>query len=120
MTYVCPNCGNDRFHEVGAVATTTDVILEPPAEEGGKPTFVDYDTVGSQSIWDASVGYFIECSSCLQAIDAEDFISRQPDDEALAEIHQLLDGKMWDADTIEAVAAVIRATGKDIRPPEVA
>ena len=113
--FICPECGNDRFHEVGVVTTTTDVVLEPT--EGGKPKFVDYHPAGSQSIWDASDGYYIECASCLTQIDADGFTSRKPDDVALAEIHQLLDGKMWNADTLDAIAEVVRATGKEIRPP---
>lgn len=38
--------------------------------------------------------------------------------EALAAIAQLLDRKVWDSDTLNAVADVIRAAGFQIRDPE--
>ena len=38
--------------------------------------------------------------------------------EALNDIHVLLDGKEWGSDTLEQIAEVIRATGREILEPD--
>ncbi|MBI2216352.1 MAG: hypothetical protein HYU51_03550 [Candidatus Rokubacteria bacterium] len=43
---------------------------------------------------------------------------RITDSEAMRRIHRILDGREWSgADDLEAVAEVVRATGREIRPP---
>jgi len=37
---------------------------------------------------------------------------------ALGRIHALLDGTEWDADTLDAIADVVRAAGLAVRGPE--
>ena len=37
------------------------------------------------------------------------------DIEALNAIHQLLDGKEWDTDTLDQIAEVLRETGREVR-----
>jgi hypothetical protein len=39
--------------------------------------------------------------------------------EALNRIHECLNGLEWSADTLEAIAALIEATGRPIAPPPV-
>ena len=39
------------------------------------------------------------------------------DTEALNRIHECLNGLEWSADTLEAIAALIEATGRPIAPP---
>ena len=41
------------------------------------------------------------------------------DTEALNRIHACLDGVEWSADTLEAIAALVEATGRPIAPPPV-
>ena len=41
------------------------------------------------------------------------------DTEALDRIHECLNGLEWSADTLEAIAALIEATGRPIAPPPV-
>lgn len=40
------------------------------------------------------------------------------DSEALDRIHKLLDGREWSADTLDAIADVVRSTGRVIREPQ--
>jgi hypothetical protein len=41
------------------------------------------------------------------------------DTEALNRIHDCLNGLEWSADTLEAIAALLEATGRPIAPPPV-
>jgi len=41
------------------------------------------------------------------------------DTEALNRIHACLDGVEWSGDTLEAIAALVDATGRPIAPPPV-
>ena len=40
---------------------------------------------------------------------------QQRDLEALNDIHELLDGKEWDSDTLNNIAEIIRETGREVR-----
>lgn len=40
------------------------------------------------------------------------------DSGALVRIHRLLDGRQWSADTLDAIADVVRSTGRVIREPK--
>ena len=41
------------------------------------------------------------------------------DTEALNRIHECLNGLEWSADTLDAIAALVEATGRPIAPPAV-
>ena len=41
------------------------------------------------------------------------------DTEALNRIHECLNGLEWSADTLEAIATLVEATGRPIAPPPV-
>ncbi len=43
---------------------------------------------------------------------------KHPDARALDAIARELDGVEWDADTLDAIAAIIRATGRQVRDIE--
>ena len=54
--------------------------------------------------------------------DTHDFHRRitqlEKDSAALDRIHKFISGKMWNASTIEIVAAIVESTGRKIAPPK--
>lgn len=82
-----------------------------------RPRFNDFDYDDSRDIPEASSSYYIECSTCLTRIDCDGYENTLPEDEALAEIHKLLDGKEWSSDELPLIAEILGRAGKVVRDP---
>ncbi len=125
--YRCPSCGESEWQADYYNAVRQGVRLV--AGENGEP--VDDDYLGDEATYDdgGTENERYVCLSCDHEIVFGEFRfiptdqvsvlhQREFDSEALAKIHAMLDSVEWSgADMLEAIAGVVRETGRKIRQP---
>jgi hypothetical protein len=127
--YRCPDCGESQWKADYYNAVGQGVRLL--TGENGEP--VDDDYLGDEEAYDDG-GTETEryvCLCCYHEIVFGEFRfiptdqaavlrQREVDSEALTKIHAMLDEREWSpgADFLDSIAEIIRATGREVRPPE--
>ena len=117
---VCRECGGSSFRAWYPVDEGQGIDVE--RAEDGTLTY-DYNGITESGESGANTEYWcLDCDSSARTLEYlvgdTDEDDAEPDDAgALDAIHALLDGREWDSDTADDIAAIVRATGREIREP---